>query len=458
MTLVQWGLAILYGVGIVASCAYALRRLYGEDRASEAGRLAVRGQGIPPTVWLFALAVAARLVFVALTGKLSGPDTYEQEEMALAALAGRGFSYDLLGTEYQAYGPPLFTLFGTLVYGLVGHRPAVLVVADALVAAASVPMAYGIARRLFGSRGALVAALLAALHPALLVYAGKLHELNVEVPLAAGIVLGAIWWSERHRWEDALAFAAFTAIGAMGRPTFLFVAVPIAAWSLWRSDRRRSDALRIAAGALLAVAILAPWTLYVSGIYGRPIFFNVSGGIVFWYGNNPAATGSGVDPSGRAVFDDVPPALLARISRTDALSADAALREAAWSYIQEDPAGAVARTAQKLLWFWTISPNAGALYPAAWRGAYLAYYALVAALALVGLVAWRARRAAGAMVAIASLFVIVSVLQSAFYVDGRHRWALESVLLCLSGGGLSALLDRYRSSLSAMSSRWRPSG
>lgn len=458
MTLVQWSLAILYGAGIIACCGYALHRLFadGQGGRQAAGRSARASVII--RLYLFALGV--RLAFVVLTGKLLAPDTYEQEEMALAALSGLGFSYDLLGTEYQAYGPPLYTLFTALVYGIFGHLPWVLVLVDALISAAAVPMVYGIARRLFPDRGAFSAALLAALHPALLVYAGKLHELSVEVPLAAGIVLSATWWVERRRWEDALALAAFIAVGSMGRPSFLFGIIPIAAWSLWRTGNLRADGLRLAAAAALIAALLAPWTSYVSAVYGRPIFFNVSGGIVFWYGNNPASTGSGTDAAGRPVFDQVPPGLLAAISDTDALSADAALRDAAWTYIRDDPPAFVARTAQKFLYFWTISPSAGALYPPAWRWAYLAYYGAIVVLAALGVVMWRRARGSGAsaLVAIVSLFAVVSGLQSVFYVDGRHRWVIEPVLLCLSGGGLASVLDRYGTVRSAMSNRWRPSG
>ena len=63
----------------------------------------------------------------------------------VAALAGRGFSYDLLGTVYDAYGPPLFTLFTAAVYGVFGHHQWLPVVADALIAATSVPMAVPVA-------------------------------------------------------------------------------------------------------------------------------------------------------------------------------------------------------------------------------------------------------------------------------------------------------------------------
>lgn len=449
MSAYQWALALIYGAGVILCCGYAIRRLHEEDVAEG------RGHGMSaPAVRLYLLAFGVRVAFVAIAGKLVVPDTYEQEDMALAALSGHGFSYELLGTEYQAYGPPLYTLVSALVYGLAGHLPWALVVFDAAISSTTVPIVHAITRRLFHPRAALLAGILAALHPALLVYAGKLHELNVEIALAAGIVLCAIWWLERGGWPEAVTLAAFTAVGAMGRPTFLFVALPIAAWSLFRPAARRAVLTRVGLAAALVVVGLLPWTAYVSSLYGRPIFFNVTGGIVFWYGNNPAATGSGIDASGRPVFDSIPADLRAGVSHTDALSADAALRDAAWAYIRSDPLAFVVRTGTKLVYFWTVSPSAGALYPALWRSAYLIYYAGIVTLAAIGVVTRRRDRSSdAAIVAIVSLFAFVSILQSVFYVDGRHRWEVESVLLCLSGGGLAAVIRRYRPSLSAMSSR-----
>jgi hypothetical protein len=36
----------------------------------------------------------------------------------------------------------------------------------------------------------------------------------------------------------------------------------------------------------------------------------------------------------------------------------------------------------------------------------------------------------------------LSLLQSVYHVDGRHRWGIEPILLALSGGGAAFLLER----------------
>jgi hypothetical protein len=36
----------------------------------------------------------------------------------------------------------------------------------------------------------------------------------------------------------------------------------------------------------------------------------------------------------------------------------------------------------------------------------------------------------------------LSLLQSVYHVDGRHRWGIEPILVALSGGGAAFLIER----------------
>lgn len=423
-------LAFAYGLAVPGAAAWLVARAARAERA--AATIAM----------LFGLALAARVVYLVGSGGLLSPDRYEYEDMALSALDGRGFSYTLLGTTYRTYGTPLYVLLSAAVYAVV-LSPAVLALIGAAIASATAPLAYAFARAPFGRRAAIVAGVLVAVHPPLVVYAAKLHALNLEISLAVGAVLAAAWWWSSRRTGDAVVLGVVTALGAMSRPTFLalLAIVGAAALARWRS---RVIAPLVACG-LAAALVLLPWHVYVGSLYGRPVFMNVTGGIVFWYGNNPDATGSAVDAQGAGLLSHAPPELLAAITSTEDIAADRALRDAAWSYIAADPPAFVRRTAQKLLYFWTVSPTAGVLYPGAWRSLYLAYYAGMLVLAAVGVAAWWRERRAPERLALAAAFAVaVSLVQSAFYVDGRHRWELESLLLCLSAAGLVSLVDAVR--------------
>ena len=116
----------------------------------------------------------------------------------------------------------------------------------------------------------------------------------------------------------------------------------------------------------------------------------------------------------------------------------------AMAYIKENPAAAARLTVVKFYHFWWFAPQTGVLYPSSWRQLYMAYY--VAALLLAAVGVWQAaRRGAVAPLLLVGAFLLgLSVVQSVYYVEARHRWAIEPMLLALSGGGVAALARRRK--------------
>jgi hypothetical protein len=71
---------------------------------------------------------------------------------------------------------------------------------------------------------------------------------------------------------------------------------------------------------------------------------------------------------------------------------------------------------------------------------YGVWYLPMLALAVLG--AWSGLRdvqSRSAVVLIVASLLVVSATQALFYVEGRHRLAIEPLLLILSGGGLALL-------------------
>src|SRR6185295_4587027 len=103
----------------------------------------------------------------------------------------------------------------------------------------------------------------------------------------------------------------------------------------------------------------------------------------------------------------------------------------------------------KLTWlkffhFWWYAPQTGALYARTPFVLYMAYYIVCVLLAAIGGRALVRRGGAPArQLALMVVFMLaLSALQSLYYVEGRHRWAVEPMLLALSGGGVATLIVR----------------
>ena len=115
---------------------------------------------------------------------------------------------------------------------------------------------------------------------------------------------------------------------------------------------------------------------------------------------------------------------------------------------------------RKLFYFWWFSPQTGVLYPRLWLYGYQGYYMLVLFLSGFGLwgIARQSRRMCTQREALLIVVFLVGLsgLQSFYYVEGRHRWAIEPLVIVLTGGsvvGLSRVVTtRWRNRLTASNS------
>ena len=111
-------------------------------------------------------------------------------------------------------------------------------------------------------------------------------------------------------------------------------------------------------------------------------------------------------------------------------------------FIRENPVQAAGLYLRKVYYFWWFSPQSGIKYPESYLTAHRLFYAALLALAVVGaLVAFRSPRRevrSPALILIA-IPVTIGLAQSLFYVEGRHRWLVEPLVIIFSCYGLTAI-------------------
>ncbi|MEO8069769.1 MAG: hypothetical protein ABI652_00075 [Acidobacteriota bacterium] len=237
----------------------------------------------------------------------------EQEYLSLARslAAGQGFVYD----DVMRAGPlppfgraPGYPAFLAVVGG--GHTvvrsvPTSVKVAQSIVGACGVLMVGLIAGRLAGSRAGHAAAFIAAAYPPLVWIAAYAFSESIFWPLS----LVAVWMFDHgsgrrpssapgsrapgvstRRRELVWFFACgvVTALGILIRPALLFFLPLAGVWLLWH--RRSAAAAAMAAGVLI---LLLPWTARNYASHGTFVLVASDGGVTFWTGNHPLATGDG---------------------------------------------------------------------------------------------------------------------------------------------------------------------
>lgn len=401
------------------------------------------------TLWMVgATALAVRIVLAIALDGLWHPHLEEYDVVARNMVAGRGFSLPLHGIVYHSPLAPLPAWISAASYWLTGSLVAAMVlqivagVAQALVTSV-------VARRLFGGLVAPFAAgMLVALHPGLAVYsASRMHALTLDALFFALALLQSFRLAARPTTTRATHLGLVIGLGVLSRATLL-VLLPIAVvWLLIVTPRpsRRTAIRNSLVACVCAVAVIAPWTLRNSLLHDRFVFLLTTDGDNFWRGNNPHASGTSYIDSTRTVFSSLSADDIRDLEgQPNELAQNEWFKTRARAFIREHPDAFVRLTLRKFFYFWWYAPTTGILYPRTWFQLYLAYYVVVMVLATVG--AWRAVRGGGrgmplALLMGAFLFVLASI-QSLYYVEGRHRWAVEPMILVFSGGGVASLLIR----------------
>jgi hypothetical protein len=370
----------------------------------------------------------------------------EREYLALAESLsrGRGFTYAAgheTGTAQQFGRAPAYPLFLAAVGADAGGRdasPARVKIAQSIVGALGVWLIGQLARRAAGPAAGVAAAAMAAVYPPLVwICAYVLSEsLYSTVALATVLILNlSIDRADRstdpspatcvndevardrgwRRSGGGLAILAGLAAGAaiLVRPAMLLFLPVAGVWLLAR--RRIAVAVALAIGALLVVA---PWTVRNLRVYDRFVLVASEGGVTFWTGNHPLATGEG----DLAANPRIKAADLAFRARHPGLTAEALeplyYREAL-HYIRHHPgwwAGLLLKKA-----FYTVVPvgPSYALHSTLYRVGSVGSYLLLLPFAILGLRAWtRQPRRPEALFVLAASAIIVGLI---FFPQERFR-------------------------------------
>jgi len=203
------------------------------------------------TLGLLALAVVLRLAAAfALGDRLYFTDEAEYVDAADRLLAGGGFDahYDRV---------PAYPVFVAGLRAGPPQRIRTVRVLQAVLAATGAGLAVRLGARTLGSRAALVAGLLYAADPMLVVAGGLLYPEAIAAVLLIMVLLCAVEATECDRIRWSTAAGAGLGLLAQLRPVALVLVPPLALWAATGTSRRVRHAGAVILGCVL---LLAPWT------------------------------------------------------------------------------------------------------------------------------------------------------------------------------------------------------
>jgi hypothetical protein len=225
-----------------------------------------------PRAAVLGIALALRLAIVAWAAGRIPPsaDGVYYERLARRLAEGQGYTWawpDGVVT-YAAHYPVGYPAIIALGYGVLGPKPFVAMLLNALIGAAAALAVWSIVHRLSTPKVALAAGIAMAVHPALAPYTPAIMTEGV----TASLLVIAAAFVRRGRWPSLLWIGLVLGVATLVRPQSLVFAPLFGAFAL---RRRLIGAVAVTA---IALAVCAPWTARNCARMQRCALVSVNGG------------------------------------------------------------------------------------------------------------------------------------------------------------------------------------
>lgn len=388
-------------------------------------------------------AFSARFAAFAALGRIARPDVWEYDLLALNMLHGKGYIYEgLFNTDYLSYAYPLYPALTALSHMITGGNYLVLGVMHVLLSTAICWVVYMIGRKMFGEVPGLIAAALTAFHPGLIVYSTKLHELTLTSFMMAGIFLLMISGKGVSVRRAALV-GALSGLGAMVRPTFIMFLPAYLIYTVLQDAAPAQRVRCVVVAAICAVLVLLPWTARNYIVHKRLIFVTTSSAEHFWRGNSPFSSGTALTGEGISIDKVAPAGFMEKLRGLDEMGQYDLFYGETLRHIRSHPFEFMGNLGRKFRYFWYFSPHSGINYPPLWLALYKTMYWAILISFLAGAVLAVSGAGRAHAVAAISLMLLISFCHSLFYVETRHRWGIEPLMLVFSAYALTRCAEFF---------------
>ena len=307
-----------------------------------------------------------------------------------------------------------------------GRSDAAVVVAQSLLGALSVALAWLLGREVAGKTAGLVAAGLVALSPWQVYFATVALTECWSTPLLLATILCTMRAAERPGWVWAVGAGLFCAALGYVHPEFLALPLLIGLLAAIARGRRRHLARWAVAAAVVALA-LSPWWIRNRVVLGGNVPATTRGGVTLYDGVGPQATGRSDMRFEQQRASETQP--------LDELAYDAYYRRASLRLICSEPGRIAGLAPRKLSRLWSPTPNLAAGQRPLYRWASrLAYVPMVAG-AMLGLIVLLRRP--GRLAILLAPVVMVTLVHALLVGSVRYRVPIEPMLFVMAGAAVA---------------------
>jgi hypothetical protein len=342
--------------------------------------------------------------------------------------------------------PPFYPLFLAAIRSWAGGMPWLYKSIQIVMSALTVMLVYAITNELSDRRlPSFLAGLCVALYPPFVGYAVSISTVTFETLF----VVAGIWAVLRAVKDQSLAMSAIAglmlALAALTRATWLALVPLVLVWVMgYRKSDLKARGSQVAVLALAVMLTLTPWVVRNYQVHGKVVVTSTNGGLNFWIGNNPKATGEYIFPT--RINDE----LVRSVADWPELERDRFFYTRGLKFVRRHPVDFLSLLARKTFYFFVFRPNIGSSYSTAqipafewvkmgFIASWLGLFAFAILGIRVGTLRWREH-------ALLAMPLLASAATSIVYFVGtRFRTPAAALVAVWSSVGLSYIVERLRS-------------
>lgn len=375
-------------------------------------------------------------------------DFSPHEAMATNFIQGKGLTYEMRINENltitRHYEDELvYPLLCGLVYLLTKHSFMAMLLIQILYTSFIPIFIYLVAKMLFDEKVSSLSAVLSALSPGIIVYStSKIHSMSLYALVYCISLFAVFKYIKKQGNFNAIFLGVMLGAGLLSRNNFVLFIPFLFLYLFFRKFLSIRNLIKI---SIAMFVVLLPLLVRNYMVYQKIIILKPA---VIWPAMNPKATGTLYDKNGGHSFSDVNKQLFSEFSHLSDLEYTDIINKSVFSNIIKNKLTYLLLSLKRFYYFWWFSPDTGKLYPKYYLTLYKPYYLFILFFALCGIIIAIANSLKKHTLKDFRWFILVVFIISTtiphylYYGEGRHRFALEPILLILTSYGLLFFLDK----------------
>lgn len=406
-------------------------------------------------IGILAAALLLRIALIVAFKTYAHPVTWEFETIANNLLAGKGYSVHFLNTIYMSFATPLFAFLCASVYAVTNHSFFAILLIQSLFSIGLALTVFKIATIVFNELVGLLATGLVAFHPGFLYYdVFNLLPLSIDSFLIAAITFLVLKYKERPTLKSMSLIGGLIGVAVLSRGITGVLLPLVIIYFVFAGSFCPKYRLKIVTCILCGTfLVLAPWLIRNYVVHKQFVFIASTSGENFWRGNNLYATGTSYDQKKTEILELWPQTFKEKVLAMNEMQQQQFFEREALSFIRANPGMAASLYAKKVFYFWWFSPQSGTIYPTNYSAIYRLYYIVIVSFFIVGLIfalAFSNRDVFRSSLILILVPICICLGQSLFYVEGRHRWLIEPLMIIFFSYGVAESWRRLRQTASPL--------